>query len=176
MRPLLLGALLLTLLACTPESDEAPVGTPSPQGPSQRILAEIGAVLGADPVDTEVERIRPRECPADYDRTDAVASFDGVRISVSRTFGACPRSHGGYFACRGVPDRPGHAVDLRDCLTRTAEGGDLVVAGRLVVYQESESLLAVVGEPDRQCVLGTDVDSGLDLETLVGLAEEIRCE
>lgn len=51
-----------------------------------------------------------------------------------------------------------------------------LVAGLIVVHQESESFLAAVVRPDRRCVVAADRDADVTLETLADAAAEIRCE
>jgi hypothetical protein len=174
-----LGALLATVVllasGCTGGSS-GPSATPTPESPGERLLAEVGAVLDAEPVDTEIEHIHPPECPAAYHRVLARAVFDGVRVSVDRTRGPCPDGNHSHFACHGVPERRGHPVELLDCTTRTLDDGADLVAGRIGVYQESESLLASVARPGRTCVVGSGVDAGITTEELARVAAEIRCE
>jgi hypothetical protein len=176
----LLGLLLVVALlgACTsgPTGGPSPSPGASPTGQGQRMLAELGRALGADPSAPEVQRIHPPECPDDYDRVLASASYDGRRVSVDRVAGRCPRGDRGYFACHGEPVQAGHAVELAECTTRTLEDGRVVVAGRLVVYQESESLLAALTDTALRCVVTADAAAGVTLEELARAVAEIRCE
>ena len=175
---LALGALALALglAACTssaPDPDERP---PRDLTPGERLLAEIGEVLGTEARGAEHERIQPPECPDSYDKVSSGATYDGRRVFVTRVSGSCPDGDDGYFACHGTPEREGHPVALRNCFTRTLDDGGVLVAGRLVVYQESESFLVEVRGPGVQCVVGTAVGSGVPLELLARVGAEIRCE
>jgi hypothetical protein len=178
------AALLVVLTSCSsgssgssgPSDPEPPPASQAPAGTGARLLAEAGEVLGAEPADPEVERVHPPECPAAYERVIASASYDGVRVSVDLATGPCPDEDGGYFACGGVPERRGHPVELRECFSRALDDGSVLVAGRVVVWQESDSLLAAVARPGRRCVVGSGTDGGATLEELVRVATEIRCE
>jgi len=162
---------LLMLTACTSSRP-----APEPQTPGERLLAEIGAALDADPTNPEHERTEHPGCPASYDRVSSSAAYDGQRVSVTREAGSCPDGDDGYFACHGIPEREGHPVALRNCFTRTLDDGVVLVAGRLVVYQESESFLVEVRGPGVRCVVGTAVGSGIPLALLARVGAEIRCE
>jgi hypothetical protein len=165
----LLTGLLLT--GCTGGSRDD-----EPAAPVHPLLAQVGEVLGAEPTDAEVEHPVPPECPAAYHRVLASATYDGVRVSVDLASGPCPGRDGGHYACRGVPDLPGHAVGLRDCSSRRLEDGRLLVAGRQHVYQEGTYLVAAVRRHHCTCIVGSTADGGLTTERLAQVAAEIRCE
>ena len=170
MRALLPGlALVLLASACT----SGPAGTPASTNP---LLAQVGEALGAEPVDPEVEHLEPPECPPAYDRVLASAAYDGVRVAVDVSSGPCPGRDGGHFACAGVPDLPGHVVELRDCFSRRLDDHRVLVAGRHHVYQESTSRLAVVWWPHHTCVVSSSAHDGPTAEELARVATEIRCE
>lgn len=175
MRALLPGLLAVVLLAsaCTSGPSDAP---PAPEGTGPRLLAEVGEALGAEPTDPEVEHPVPPECPAGYHRVLASATYDGERVSVDVVSGPCPGRDGGHYACRGVPDLPGHAVELHDCSSRRLADGRVLVAGRQHVYQEGTYLVAALWRHHHTCIVGSTADSGLTAEELARVATEIRCE
>ncbi len=166
MRPrrgLLAALLVLCLGACSdgrPVDGGAPTtgggptseaGEPSPdlvRATPGALLAIVEEHLGATATDVDVERIRPPECPVSYVRLLARATFDGRRLGVELEFGECPRGDHSHFACGRFPDLPGRGVQLDACTRRTLEDGSSLVTGRLDVYQESSSLLAVMTVPD----------------------------
>jgi hypothetical protein len=166
---------LLLLCGCTGGSPE-PSADPAPRSHGERLLAEVGAALGAEPEDPEVSHPIPPECPAAYHRVLASATYDGVRVGVDVSSGPCPGRDGGYFSCRGVPDLPGHTVALRDCFSRRLGDGRVLVAGRHHVYQESTSRLAAIWWRRHTCIVGSPVEDGLAAEELARVATEIRCE
>jgi hypothetical protein len=176
VRTLLSGlAALLLLCGCTSGSSE-PTAAPTPQTRGARLLAEVGAALGATPADPEVWHPIPPECPAAYHRVLASATYDGARVGVDVAWGPCPGRDGGHFSCDGVPDLPGHAVALRDCFVRRLDDGRILVAGRHHVYQESTSRLAAIWWRHHTCIVGSPVEDGLTAEELARIAVEIRCE
>lgn len=140
------------------------------------LLAQVGAVLGADPTDAEVEHPVPPECPAAYHRVLVSATYDGARVGVDVASGPCPGRDGGHYACGGVPDLPGHAVELRDCASRRLQDGRILVAGRQHVYQEGTYLVAALWRHHHTCTVSSTADSGLTAEELARVATEIRCE
>jgi hypothetical protein len=136
----------------------------------------VGEVLGAEPTDPEVEHPIPPECPAAYHRKLVSATYNGARVAVDVTSGPCPGRDGGYYACRGVPDLPGHAVEPRDCSSRTLGDGRVLVAGRQHVYQEGTYRVAAIWRHQHTCIVTSAADSGLTTGDLSRVATEIRCE
>ena len=162
---------LLLLCGCTgASSDDAPATSVHP------LLAQVGEVLGAEPTDPNVEHPIPPECPAAYRRTLVGATYDGARVSVDVTSGPCPGRDGGHYACRGVPDLPGHVVELRDCSRRRLEDGRVLVAGTQHVYQEGTYRVAALWRHHHTCIVTSPADSGLTTADLSRVATEIRCE
>ena len=175
MRALLPGlAALLLLCGCTGGSSEPAV--PTPQNRAARLLAEVGAALGAEPEDPEVSHPIPPECPPAYHRVFASATYDGARVSVDVARGPCPGRDGGHHACHGVPDLPGHAVALRDCFSRRLDDGRVLVAGWQRVYQEGTYRVAALWRHHLTCTVSASAEDGPSAEELARLATEIRCE
>jgi hypothetical protein len=172
MRALVPGLVAMVLLCgCTGgSSDGAPATSVHP------LLAQVGEVLGAVPTDPEVEHPIPPECPAAYHRVLASATYAGARVAVDVASGPCPGRDGGYYACRGIPDLPGHAIELRDCSRRRLADGRVLVAGRQRVYQEGTYRVAAIWRHQHTCIVGSPADSGLATEDLSRVATEIRCE
>jgi hypothetical protein len=166
-------AILLLASACTSDSSD---GAAAPAGRGGRLLAEVGTALGADPTDPRVEHPIPPECPPAYHRVFASAAYDGVRVSVDVARGPCPGRDGGYYSCDGVPDLPGHAVELRDCFSRRLDDGRVLVAGRQHVYQEGTYRVAALWRHHLTCTVGASAEDGPSAEELARVATEIRCE
>jgi hypothetical protein len=166
---------VLVLAGCTGGSSD-PSSAPTPQSRGARLLAEVGDALDAEPTDQKIEHPIPPECPAAYRRVLANAAYDGVRVGVDLTWGPCPGRDGGYYACHGTPDLPGHAVELRDCFIRRLDDGGVLVAGRQHVYQEGTYLLAAIWWRHRTCTVGSSKEAGLTADELARVATEIRCE
>jgi hypothetical protein len=169
-------AVLLLASACTS-------GSEGPDGPADGstatthpLLVEVGDALGAEPEDPEVSHPVPPECPAAYHRVLASATYDGVAVTVDLATGPCPGRDGGHFACRGVPDLPGHAVELRDCVSRRLDDGRVLVAGRQHVYQEGTYDVAALWRHHRTCIVSSSADGGPGAEELARVVTEIRCE
>ncbi len=142
-----LVSLLLVLAGCSGD----PPATPQkdvPEPTTAEAMVELaGQTMGSDATDVETRRIRPPECPPDFLRVFAGATFDGRHLGLQLEAGACPDSRPGHHACHGEPRLRGHAVELRTCFARTLADGRSLVAGRQDVYQEGSYLLAVVTGP-----------------------------
>jgi hypothetical protein len=173
----LLGFLVLALVLLASACDGGSDGSGARSSPAtHRLLVEVGKALGAEPEDPEVEHPIPPECPDAYQRVLASATYDGVRVAVDLATGPCPDADGGYFACRGVPDLPGHAVELRSCTHRRLDDGGLLVTGRHHVYQEGTYRHAEIRWPRRTCGLTVSAGADLSTEDLARAVTEIRCE